>query len=115
VSFPYQFEVEKKRKTDIGQSNMNLSPLALPSSRISLVQGGVNCLPCGGWALVCKIYEIKKVIIHYIETNLSCGGGVGGEYTDSCLSSSFLLLNTRYVRQSEVYYIDSSKMMGNYS
>ena len=30
---------------------MNLSPLALPCSRIFLMQGGVYCLPCGGWAL----------------------------------------------------------------
>ena len=36
---------------NVGQSDMNLSPLALPCSRISLVQGGVYCLACGGWAL----------------------------------------------------------------
>ena len=34
----------------IGQSDVNLTPLALPCSRIPLVQGGVYCIPCDGWA-----------------------------------------------------------------
>ena len=43
---------EKKVKTNVGQSDVNLSLLALPSSRIPLVQGENYCLPCGGRALV---------------------------------------------------------------
>lgn len=31
---------DRKRKTDVGQSNVKLSLLALPCSRVSLVQGG---------------------------------------------------------------------------
>jgi hypothetical protein len=37
---------------NVMQSNVNLSPLALPYSRIPLVQGGVYYLPCGGWVMV---------------------------------------------------------------
>ena len=36
--------------TNVGQSDVNLSPLTLPCSRILLVQGEVRCLPCGEWA-----------------------------------------------------------------
>ena len=36
---------------NVGQFDVNLSPLARPCSRILLVQGGVYCLPCSGWAL----------------------------------------------------------------
>jgi hypothetical protein len=49
--FPLDTLERKKRKTNIGQSNVNLSPLALHCSRITLIQGGVDCLPYGGWAL----------------------------------------------------------------
>ena len=34
----------------VRQSDVNLSRLALPCSRILLVQGGIYCLPCNGWA-----------------------------------------------------------------
>jgi hypothetical protein len=37
--------------TNVGQSDVNLSPLALPCSKNLLVQDGVQCLPCGEWAL----------------------------------------------------------------
>ena len=40
-----------KKTTNIMQSNVNMSPLALPCWRTLLVQGGVYCMPCGGWAL----------------------------------------------------------------
>ena len=33
----------KKRETNIGQSDVNLSPLAPSCSRVPLVQGGVIC------------------------------------------------------------------------
>ena len=33
----------------VKKSDNNLSLLALPCPRILLVQGGVYCLPCGGW------------------------------------------------------------------
>ena len=29
------------------------------------MQGGVYCLPCGRWALVCKFYNIKKNNVYY--------------------------------------------------
>ena len=45
---------EKKRGIDIGQSEVNLSPLVLPCSRVPLVQGRVSCLPCDRWTLVGK-------------------------------------------------------------
>ena len=35
--------------TNVGQSDINLSPLALPCSRNLLVHGGVYCLPYDGW------------------------------------------------------------------
>ena len=44
--------MSRKRKTNVEQSDVYLSLLVLPCSRILLVQGGVYCLPCGGWALV---------------------------------------------------------------
>ena len=40
-----------KQITNVEQSDVNLSMLALPCSRILLVQDGVYCLPCGGWDL----------------------------------------------------------------
>lgn len=43
---------------------MNLSPLALSCSRIPLVQVGVQCLLCGGWALV--LLSSKNNISHPI-------------------------------------------------
>lgn len=39
---------EKKRETNAGQSNLKLSMLAMPCSRVPLMQGGVYCMPCGG-------------------------------------------------------------------
>jgi hypothetical protein len=51
LGWPFTTSSEKKRKTNVGQSDVNLSMLALPSSRIPLMQGGVYCLPCGGWVL----------------------------------------------------------------
>ena len=40
--------------------------LALSYSRIPSVQGGVYCLPCGGWALVCVCIYIILILIHYV-------------------------------------------------
>ena len=57
-----------KEKTNIRQFNVNLSLLALPCSRIPLMQGGVHYLPCGGWTLVINLFtrtidaqELRKV------------------------------------------------------
>ena len=55
--------------------------LFLPCSRISLVQGGVYCVPCGGWALVWWWWWWRVLVS-----------------TGYCLLSSFLLLSIRYVR-----------------
>ena len=44
-------EINNKQITNVRQSDVNLSPLVLLCSRIFLMQGGVYCLPCGGWAL----------------------------------------------------------------
>jgi hypothetical protein len=41
----YSMERKNKKKRNIGQSDVNLGPLALPSSRIPLMQGGVYNLP----------------------------------------------------------------------
>ena len=51
---------KEKKNINVGQSDMNLSQLAISCSRIPLMHGGVHYLPCSGWALVCiYIYEIK--------------------------------------------------------
>ena len=68
--------------TNVGQSYVNLSLLALPCSRIPLVHDGVYCLSWCGWALICLFWY-----------PLTMGGSIG-----SCLLSGFLLLSTRYVR-----------------
>ena len=57
------FMQETTRKTNVGQSDVNLSMLALPYSIIPLMYDDFYCLPCGGWALVC-VY--KKYIVFYI-------------------------------------------------
>ena len=65
---------KKKRKTNVGQSDVNLSPLVLPCSKISiisLVQGGVYCLPCGGWAL----FVHTHTLFWYIFTTCVCVWG----------------------------------------
>ena len=45
---------EKRKRTNVRQSDVNLSLLALPCSRIFLMQGGVYYLPWGGWVHFCK-------------------------------------------------------------
>ena len=45
------------KKTNVGQSDANLSPLALSCSRIHLMHDVIYCLPCNGWALV---YNYEK-------------------------------------------------------
>jgi hypothetical protein len=63
------------------QSDVNLSPLALPCTRILSVQGGAYCLPCGGWVLgflttyiipisVCYYLEFRNAITVYREYNI---------------------------------------------
>ena len=49
----------RRRRTNVGHSDVNLSPLVLPCSRITLVQGGVYCLHCGEWAFV-GIHALHK-------------------------------------------------------
>ena len=42
-------------KYNIRQSNVNLSPLALPRSRVPLVHDGVYCIHCGRWGAYCLL------------------------------------------------------------
>ena len=66
--------------TNVRQSNVNLSPLVLPCSRILLVQGEIYCLACSRWALgfiptqlVFSVKQRENFIVG-IEYSLTCLG-----------------------------------------
>jgi hypothetical protein len=56
-----EYALRKEKQTNIGHFDMILNPLVMPRLGIPLVQGGVNCLPCGGWGyvLICKGGGVK--------------------------------------------------------
>lgn len=54
MKFQGPIQENEIRKFNVGQSHVNLSPLALLCSRVPLVQGGVQCLSYGRVVLVWK-------------------------------------------------------------
>ena len=62
--------IGKEIKNNVGQPNS--SPLALPCSRIPLVHGEVYCLPCDGWAFVCKAADHRRKNTLIIRNYFGC-------------------------------------------